>query len=260
MKITLITQARTGSTRLYGKVLKTIGGKTLLATHLERLKKSQRVDRFIVATTVCEADIKIAEVAQQQNWEYYRGSEDDVLDRFIQALQGETPDYVVRVTSDCPLVDARLMDEIIDYAIETNVDYCSNSIAGTYPDGTDVEVVKYPALREAWENATLPSEREHVTPYVSKHSDMKGGSRFRANQFPYQTDFGDIRFTVDEPSDFELVTKLIEALGDDKGWMDYVKYINANADIKAINSAIVRNEGYQLSLQKDQDKGATNGR
>lgn len=171
----LITQARSGSTRLPGKILKEINDESLLEIHLKRLNKCKNVSKIIVATTDKPEDKVIYDNAINQSFNSFRGSESDVLDRFYQALRNEKTDWIVRVTSDCPLIDPELVDNIIDFAIEKNVDYCANILIENFPDGQDIEVFKFSALENAWENAELLSEREHVTPYIRSNSDFKGG-------------------------------------------------------------------------------------
>ena len=171
-KIILITQARTGSTRLPGKILKEIKGKSLLEIHLERLKKCKNVSEIIVATTTNIEDELIYNKSIELGVSSYRGSEFDVLDRFYKSIENKNPDWIVRVTSDCPLIDPKLVDDVITYAIKNNKDYVTNILIEHFPDGQDIEVFKYTALKKAWENAILNSEREHVTPYIKKNSDF----------------------------------------------------------------------------------------
>ena len=173
MKIVIVTQARIGSSRLPGKVLKKVDDKhTLLSLHLERLKKSKLASSFVVATTKEEGAEEIITIAKAANMKSYQGSVDDVLDRFYQAVATENPDYVVRVTSDCPLIDAELLDKAIDKAVTEQLDYLM--LDENFPNGIDVEVISFKSLKEAWKNAKLPSEREHVTPYVRNNSTIKG--------------------------------------------------------------------------------------
>ena len=214
----LITQARKGSSRLPGKVLKKVEGKELLRIHLERLNRSKLVDQIIVATTTETKDEEIAHLVESWGFAYYRGSENDVLDRFYQTiLQFKIlPLWVVRVTSDCPLIDPDLVDEVVAFAHSNNVDYVSNSIIEQFPDGQDVEVFKFSALEKAWKEAVLKSDREHVTSFIRNNSDLKGGKVFIAKNFQCQTDYSKIRMTVDEEADFILIEKLIKGLGFNK--------------------------------------------
>src|SRR5690242_17368237 len=140
MKVLAITQARTGSTRLPGKVLKEIAGKTLLEIHLERILHSKLIDKLVVATTLEKEDDEIVKVAERANVSHYRGSLENVLDRFYQAAKIYQPEWVVRLTSDCPLIDANLIDQVIVFAMNNDVDYCSNTLVPTFPDGIDIEV------------------------------------------------------------------------------------------------------------------------
>jgi len=250
IKTILITQARVGSTRLPGKVLKEVNGKTLLQIHLERLKKCAKVDEIIVATTSNSEDEVIYNNAIKWGVKSIKGSETDVLDRFYQAVKDENADWIVRVTSDCPLIDPQLVDQVIAFAQENGVDYCSNGLIEHYPDGQDVEVFKFAALAKAWRNAKLLSEREHVTPYIRNHADYMGGIEFTALNYPCNIDFSKIRMTVDESRDFELIKMLIEKFGVDKTWLEYTNLI-IEKDLFKINDKIIRNEGLLKSLKND---------
>lgn len=250
LKTVLITQARTGSTRLPDKVLMEVNQTPLLKIHLERLKKSKNVDKIIVATTNSAKDNIIEKLALDWGYEVYRGSENDVLDRFYQAVKGIKPSWVVRVTSDCPLIDPLLVDKVIEFTQANNKDYGSNVIDETFPDGQDVEVFKFTALETAWKGAIKESEREHVTPYIRNNSNLKGKDIFSAISYKNNIDYSKIRITVDEPNDFELINKVITELGFNKSWLEYTEYI-INNKLYEINGNIIRNEGYLKSLKND---------
>jgi len=250
MKVLLITQARIGSTRLPGKVLLSIGEETLLSVHLKRLMKCNTINQIVVATTFEDGVDRLVDVCKESEIDYYQGSIEDVLDRFYQASIQYRPDWVVRVTSDCPLLDSRVVDQVVRKAIETNVDYCANIITEDFPDGQDVEVFKFSALQRAWKEATLKSEREHVTPYIRKNSDLKGGELFTAHDVKCHSNYNSIRMTVDEKADLIAIRRLIEELGITSTWEEYVEYIIKHTDPIG-NTDIVRNEGYQKSLTKD---------
>lgn len=250
MKIIAVTQARTGSTRLPGKILKKINGKTLLQIHLERLKQSSLITNIVVATTINPEDEVIGDLAQSWGLASYKGSESDVLDRFYQAVKNEKPNWVVRVTSDCPLLDASLVDKVIACVIENDADYGSNGFLEHFPDGQDVEVFKFSALEKAWKEAIKTSDREHVTPYIRTNSDFNGGNLFKAVNYSCEGDFSKIRMTVDEAVDFELIQLLIQELGENKSWQEYTQYIIEH-QLNAINGKIIRNEGFLKSLKND---------
>lgn len=250
VKTILITQARSGSTRLPGKILKKINDESLLEIHLKRLNKCKNVSKIIVATTDKREDKVIYDCAIELGFDSFRGSESDVLDRFYQAVRKEKPDWIVRVTSDCPLIDSELVDSVIRFAKKNNVDYTSNILIENYPDGQDIEVFKYSALEIAWKNAKLCSEREHVTPYIRNNSDFNEGSLFSAINFPSPYDYSKIRMTVDETKDLELITNLINDLGTDKSWLEYTNHIIKN-DLNKINDSIIRNEGFLKSIKND---------
>jgi spore coat polysaccharide biosynthesis protein SpsF len=249
-KTILITQARSGSTRLPGKVLKEINGKSLLQIHLERLIKCKSVSEIIVATTTNKEDQVIYDKVMEWGFSAFRGSESDVLDRFYQAVKDNKADWIVRVTSDCPLLDPILVDQVIDFVQNNNKDYGSNGLVENFPDGQDIEVFKFSALEQAWKNAKLLSEREHVTPYIRHNSDYKGGNLFSAINFACESDFSKIRMTVDEMRDFELIEILINELGIEKTWLEYVNYI-IEKDLTKVNDKIIRNEGLLKSLKND---------
>ena len=250
VKTILITQARTGSTRLPGKILKVVQEKSLLEIHLERLKKCNNVSEIIVATTTNFEDEVIYNKSIELGVNSSRGSESDVLDRFYKSVEDKNPDWVVRVTSDCPLIDPKLVDDVIAFTIKNNKDYVTNTLVENFPDGQDIEVFKYSALKKAWKNAVLNSEREHVTPYIKKNSDFNGGNLFTSLNYNCQSDFSKIRMTVDEIRDFELITILINDLGTEKTWLEYTNYI-IQEDLVKINNKIIRNEGLLKSLKKD---------
>jgi spore coat polysaccharide biosynthesis protein SpsF len=251
MEVLAITQARSGSTRLPNKVLKTIGNQTLLDIHLQRILKSKKIDQLLVATTVDELDLRIVEIAKAKDLPFYQGSIANVLDRFYQAAVTFKPKWVVRLTSDCPLIDAELIDSVINYAIEKDVDYCSNTLRPSFPDGMDIEVFKFSALEKAWNEARLDSEKEHVTPFIHKNSSFNGLDLFRSENYKSDTDFSDVRLTVDEPEDLEVVKLVIEKLGLDKDWRTYADFYILNKEINELNGSSKRNEGYDKSLKED---------
>lgn len=251
MKIVAITQARYGSTRLPAKILKQVKDKTLLEIHLIRILKSRKIDKLIVATTNEEGAGFIIDVANKLDVPCYQGSVTDVLDRFYNAAIGEHPDYVVRLTSDCPLIDPEVIDKVITSCVESNSDYACNTLPPTYPDGVDVEVFKFEALAEAWKEAKLQSEREHVTPYIWKNSTLFKNNVFQAVNVPNATDLSSIRMTVDTIEDFQVIEELILNLGYDKPFGEYVEYLDKHMEIKSINQSNKRNEGYSKSLLND---------
>lgn len=251
MKILAITQARYGSTRLPAKILKEVNGVTLFEIHLRRILESKMITKLKVATTEEEGSKYIIDVANKIGVDYYQGSVCDVLDRFYRTAVSESPDYVVRLTSDCPLIDPEIIDIVIKACIDGEYDYASNTIAPTYPDGMDVEAFKFSALEKAWKKATLLSEREHVTPYIKNNSTVMGGKIFKSYNVTNKEDLSALRITVDEIRDFEVIKALIEKVGIDKHCIDYVNYLNTHDEVREINASIMRNEGYIKSLAND---------
>lgn len=246
MKVIAITQARLGSTRLPSKVLLKLGDKSLLQVHLERVLRAKRITELIVATTEESGSDAICEIASATGASCYKGSTDDVLDRFYQAVKDREADWVVRLTSDCPLIDPQLIDQVIEKALDSNVDYCANILVEDFPDGQDIEVMKMSALERAWSESIRRSDREHVTPYIRENTDFKGGTLFSGIDFPAPANYNKIRMTVDEPADLEMMRWLTGKLGTDKSWLDYTEYMLANPE-SLINAGIIRNEGYKKS-------------
>lgn len=249
-KVIIVTQARVNSTRFPQKVLKEIDGETLLSIHLDRLKKSEAAQSVIVATTHENRVEEIIKVARDAGVGVYQGSTEDVLDRFYQSVKDEMPDYIVRVTSDCPLIDPQLIDEVIDLMINSEVDYAANVIVESFPDGQDVEVFSFHALQTAWNKAVLKSDREHVTSFIRNNSNDNGQQLFTSKNLLSSKDYSGVRMTVDEPRDFTVIEKLVKDLGKGKTWIEYGNYIIENG-LSDINGNIVRNEGYLKSLKNE---------
>lgn len=244
MKIIVITQARTGSTRFPNKIMNKIGDETLLSIHINRIKKAKKINTIIIATTNKKNDDVIKQQADKLNVNCFRGDEDDVLDRFYQAAKIHNPDYVVRLTSDCPLIDPILIDEIIKATISSNVDYCSNTLIESYPDGQDIEVFTFSALKKAWKESVLKSEREHVTPFMKKN--------FKSiNIHSNNMEFNKVRMTVDEPNDLVVINKLVDKLGLNENWQNYTELYLNDKNIRNANASIIRNEGYIKSIKND---------
>lgn len=251
--VAIITQARVGSTRLPNKLtLRFKNGMSLLEVHLQNLKKSKFSQNLVVATTFEQGVEKIIDIAEKTGCSFFQGSENDVLDRFYQTAGSldKKPDYVVRVTSDCPLIDPNLLDQVIEATIQAGVDYGANIFHETFPDGQDIEVMTFAALEKAWKEATLSSEREHVTPYIRKNSEEKGGTLFSSFTFDWPESFNFVRMTVDQQEDFQAIETLIEHCGLHKNWMDYTTFILQNPTLFS-NQSVIRNEGYYNSLKKD---------
>ena len=250
-KTLLITQARMASTRLPGKILLEIQGQSLLKIHLDRLRDCQNVSKIIVATTDTPEDDRTAVLAESWGFEVFRGSEHDVLARFYQAALPHSPDWVVRVTADCPLIDPVLVDEVINFTQKNRVDYGSNVLLEQFPDGQDIEVFTFDALEKSYRIATKKSDREHVTLYMRNNLSPLAENLFRAVNFASENDYSKVRMTVDEAADFDLIKRLIEELGTNKSWLDYTLHL-MNSELGQINAGITRNEGLLKSLKEDQ--------
>ena len=211
-EIIAIVQARTGSTRLPGKILKKILGRPMLSLMLERLSKSNLIDRIIVATTTNKEDDVIENLAKSDGFDVFRGSELDCLDRYYQTAKYYDAKIVLKITSDCPLIDPLLVDKIIQYFLDNKnkFDYVSNVRPPTFPDGLDVEIFTFSTLEHAWNNATDPNHREHTTTFIhSQPEKFKIGNFFMPND---ENLFISHRWTVDYSEDFELIKLIYENL------------------------------------------------
>jgi spore coat polysaccharide biosynthesis protein SpsF len=236
MKVAAIIQARMGSTRLPRKVLKEVLGKSLLEYQIERVKRAKMIDEIIIATTIKEEDNPIVKLCEKLSIPYYRGSEDDVLSRYFEAAKEYKVDVIVRLTSDCPVIDSEVIDKAIRVFLTGEHDYVSNSIERTYPRGMDTEVFSYQGLEEIHQKATKPHEREHVTPYFYQHSE-----KFNLKNVFHSEDLSKYRLTVDTKEDLELIQCIIQDLYPNKHnftLKDIKKSLEANPDLLFINSHV----------------------
>jgi len=248
-KVVAIIQARMGSKRLPGKVMKEIVGKSMLWHVINRVKHAKELDYVLIATTNLKEDIQVLDLASEMEVRSYAGSENDVLDRYYQAAIMSKADVIVRITADCPLADPNVIDEVVRYYLSNDFDYVSTSIKPTYPDGIDVEVFSFTSLEKAWDEAKLVSEREHVTPYIWKNSSI-----FRIGNFENSENISYMRWSVDEQCDLEFTRSIYNKLYKNCE-MFYVKDIlnllKKHPELMDINKGIIRNEGYLKSLKED---------
>jgi len=248
-RVAAIVQARMGSTRLPGKVMKEAGGYPLLWHALNRLTYSTKLEDIIVATTLLFEDHIIADRAKEWGFDCYRGSPKDLLDRYYQAAKHFNVDYIVRITADCPLIDPKVVDMVIGRFLELR-DYDLVGTQDSFPDGLDTSVFSFAALERAWKEARLPSEREHVGPYIVKHPDI-----FKIASIPCYRQLGHMRWTVDGELDLIFVREVMKRLyreGDIFYMDDILGLLEREPHLVEINKGIVRNEGYCKSLKEDE--------
>jgi spore coat polysaccharide biosynthesis protein SpsF (cytidylyltransferase family) len=238
-----IIQARMGSTRLPGKVLLDLGGATVLARVVRRLERSQQVAKVVVATTSLPADDEIVTECERLQVPSFRGSEGDVLDRYYQAARLYSTDAVVRITSDCPVIDPTLVDQTIRVFKDKRADYASNVLPRIYPRGLDTEVFTSAALERAWREAREPHEREHVTPYLYEHPEA-----FRLASVSGDVNYSQYRWTVDTPGDLSLLRALYSRFNnrDDFHWQDVIALMEREPELADLNSHVL-----QKSLRED---------
>lgn len=236
LKVTAIIQARIGSTRLAGKVLADIGGQPMLWRVIARTRAAETLDQIVVATTTESADDAIVVFCRERGVACFRGSEEDVLDRYYQAAREDGADVVVRITSDCPLIDPEIVDKTVRAFLSELPDYASNGVVRTYPRGLDTEVMTLRALEMAWREARQPYQRTHVTPYIYENPD-----RFRILSVTGDHDYSAYRWTVDAREDLELVRAVYSRLqGDGFLLNDVVRLMEREPEVAQINRSVAQ--------------------
>jgi len=245
-----IIQARMGSSRLPGKVMRKVDDKNpLLYYVLKQHQYCRTIDKIIVATTNLKKDDVIAKFVQKNNVECFRGSSDDVLDRYYQCSKKFSFSTIVRVTADNPLNDPTIVDMVVEKFKKGTYDFITNSIPRTFPQGISVEIFSFKALQEAWKSAKLPSEREHVTPhfYNNKHI-------FKFFNVTHSTNVSHLRFTVDRINDLKLVRAIIKNINKRPILMeDILNLFKERPELTLINKNYVPDEGYYKSLKEDEE-------
>jgi spore coat polysaccharide biosynthesis protein SpsF len=241
MKKVAIIQARTGSTRLPGKVMKKLFGKTILVHIISRVKIASLIDDVIVATTLSKEDDVIVEETEKYDIECFRGSEEDVLSRFYFASKSIDTDIIVRITADCPLVDPYVMDTMLNKFHDlrsgrVKVDYLSNTLERTYPRGLDVEIFSRESLERAYKEALEPYEREHVTPYIYGHPEL-----FYLYSFKNNEDLSHYRWTLDTAEDWTFISEVYARLYNGKNTFtteDVLELLRREPELIEINSNV----------------------
>jgi len=248
-RMAVIIQARMGSTRLPNKVLTDIEGHPMLWHLIQRLKFSKYTFEIIIATTNSDKDKLILKFSEDVKVKSYAGSEEDVLDRYYKAALKYKVNIIIRITSDCPLIDSEICDKVIKYYLENNFDYVSNTNPPTFPDGLDVEILNFKVLKKAWKEAKLKSEREHVTSYIWKNSHL-----FKFGNVTNNQNLSQMRWTVDEKEDLEFVREIYKNLYSKKPnflMIDILNILKEKPELLKINNQYTRNEGYLKSIKTD---------
>jgi spore coat polysaccharide biosynthesis protein SpsF len=237
LRTVAIVQARVGSTRLPGKVLLPLLGEPMLTRVMRRVGRARTVDEVALATTSLPEDDAVVALAQAEGWPVERGSETDLLARYLDAAEHRRADVVVRITSDCPLIDPGVIDRTVEAFREDTVDYASNTLEPrTFPRGLDVEVVTRAALERADREDRNPAWREHATPYIYRHPEL-----FRLVRVPAPEDHSEHRWSVDTHEDYALVRMLYESLGgDDFNWVEALAVVEANPDWGSSNRNVAQ--------------------
>jgi spore coat polysaccharide biosynthesis protein SpsF (cytidylyltransferase family) len=237
MNTVAIIQARMGSSRLPGKVLMDLEGGTVLARVVRRLERSRQISNVVVATTCEAADSAIVTECERLQISCFRGSEQDVLDRYYRAAHENAADTVVRVTSDCPLIDPQLVDETVDVFRDKHADYGSNVFPRNYPRGLDTEVFTVVALDRAWSESREPYQREHVTPYLYEHPQI-----FRQASKSGDMDYSHYRWTLDTREDLDLLHAIYRHFDgcDAFSWREVVDLMEREPRLAELNSRVLQ--------------------
>jgi len=247
MKTMAIIQARMGSSRLPGKVLRPVCGTPLIIHMLTRLKRSKNLDQIWVATSKNTENDPLEKVVKDFGIPVYRGSENDVLSRYFELASQYKPMWVIRLTGDCPLIDPEMLDSMLDFAFKhiDEFDYVTNAVKPTFPDGLDIEIFKYELLELAHNAGKDPAEREHVTAFfLGKNPQSKN---IRTYHYQGEKDYSHLRWTVDRPEDFELVKIIFEHfmnIKPDFAWTDVLQYVQKNPHLQGMNQNFKRNENF----------------
>ncbi|MBF0123441.1 MAG: glycosyltransferase family protein [Candidatus Omnitrophica bacterium] len=249
MRYLAVIQARMSSSRLPGKVLLPVCGKPLLALMVERVRRATRIDHFIIATSTSADDDAIKKTCDVLGVPCFRGSLDDVLDRYYQAALAFQPENVIRMTADCPVIDPEIVDRTIDFFQEGGFDYVGNALKPTFPDGLNCEVMTFRSLQRAWQEADRKTQREHVTLYIYQHPEQ-----FKLGSFEQAQDLSHLRWTVDHPCDLELIRTIYEELYSGKpefGMNDILTLLKQKPELIDLNAGIIRNEALKKSLVQE---------
>ena len=234
MRVVAIIQARMGSTRLPGKVLKDLAGEPMLTRVVHRTCRAKTLDKVVVATTTQPTDDVIVQLCETQGWDYFRGSEEDVLDRYYRAALAYAAEVVVRITSDCPLIEPEVVDEVVQAFLERqpHVDYaCMHVPQRTFPHGLDLQVMRFDVLERAWREAQNPAWREHVVSYIDHNQEL-----FRIHGVTSEVDYSHMRWTVDWPEDLAFVRQIYDHFGHDRfSWHDVLALLDEYPEWLEIN-------------------------
>jgi len=247
-KTTIIIQARIGSRRFPRKVISKIQGDYMISHIIKRLKYAKFAEQIILATTKKEEDKILLEIAKKENIFLFAGNEKDVLKRYFLCAKKFDADPIIRITGDCPLCDPKIIQKMIKKFNRKKYDYISNRINPSFPDGLDVEIFSFKALRKAEREAKLKSQREHVTSYIYENK-----KKFSIFNLKNKKDLSELRWTVDEKKDLQFVKKIYQKMSPKKIFYmhDVLEVLKKNPEFSKINNNIIRDEGYMISKKND---------
>jgi len=254
LRIVAILQARMSSSRLPGKVLLDIAGQPMLVRVVERVRRSRLLNGLVVATTNDASDDVLGSFCQERAYDYTRGSQFDVLDRYYKTASQLKAGIVVRITADCPVIDPQLIEQALLEFKQADVDFAANRLpppfGRTFPIGLDIEICKFKALERAWKESNQPYQREHVMPYLYEDVDLEvispvrsmGINRrgFKVLLLNHVPDYGTLRWTVDTPADLEFIREVYAHFGgrDDFSWLEMLQLVQNHPELARINEGV----------------------
>jgi spore coat polysaccharide biosynthesis protein SpsF len=248
-KLGIIIQARTGSSRFPKKIFEKINGISVIQSHVNQLKFSKFADNLIVATTNKKDDELVVKFAIENNLNYFCGEENDVLDRYYHCAKKFNLSDIIRVSSDAPLIDPKILDQTIEYYLKNDYDYVSNFYEKTFPVGNEVEIFQYNVLEDCWKNAKKHSEREHVTPYIYNNP-----KKFNIGFIKFKKNISYLHWTIDRKEDLVFVKEVFSRIQNRPVLLaDILEILEQNQNLLEINSNVNPNEGYLKSLVRDQE-------
>ncbi len=255
-----IIQARIGSNRLPGKVLFELAGMPMIGVMLTRLRGAESLDSIVVATGEGSENDALAATVAEFEVPVFRGSEDDVLARYAAAAGAHNADVIVRLTADCPLMDPTVVDQVVNARTAQALDFCTNVLPASWPDGQDVSVFTRSTLDLAAKHARLPSEREHVVPWMWEQSNLKGGTAVRAANVTADHPCPAQRWTIDEAADYSLMRALAQGMGGARlvaaGYREILAFLDAQPEIARLNAHLRRDAGLEQSRAMEKSQGS----
>ena len=256
-KVIAIIQARMNSKRLPGKVLKLINDRTFIELIIRRLERSQLIDDIVIALPANESSHPIIKLLKSININYSLGDEHNLISRYLKAAKAFNADYIIRITADCPFVDPDIIDNMIKKILSSELDFITNVIPPTWPDGLDITIFSMKTLLKTNKYASLNSDKEHVVPWMWKNSNLKNKNILKAFNYIAPVDMKKHRWTLDTKEDYDFFNKTAKKLSwnmlVEMTWKNFIDFYKNNNNLSLLNAGNKRDEGYKTSIEKDQN-------